>query len=258
MSLASADGWCRTAKATAIRALRSPASLLVLLGFVLAACAGIPGRAGPPRGAVAGALRGVLPYLASTAIPVYLPGSLPPPPPRTYYCASVQASRDAYSVTIAVTNQPVSVNGPATVSMANTMGWIRAGPAGSVSGMLPTLAKFTAQPQSVRLSSNVEGTFYPSQGIAWSEGGWRFVLRNDSARPKTPEAFLPAIMALRRTLPASGNPIGPGTHGWVVQSFAADNGDFRILWTNGSTAYYIRGHGIGGIALARSLVRVVP
>ncbi len=189
---------------------------------------------------------------------MYLPGSLPPPPPGTSYYASVQASRDAYSVTIGVTNRPVAVNGPATVGMDNTMGWIRGGPTGSVSGILPTLAKFTAQPQSVRLSGNVEGTFYPSQGIAWSEGGWRFILRNDSARPTAPQAFLPAITALRRTLPSWGNPIGPKTHGWVVQSFAADNADFRILWTNGSTAYYIRGHGIGGIALARSLVRVKP
>ena len=231
--------------------------LVAACALLVGGCASPSSPPGPPPGQVAPALRGVVPLLRGVRIPVYLPTRLPPMPvPGAYYYAAVQRSSDSYDLTIGVTPHPVPVNGPATLSMSTTLGWITGGPPGSTGADAVALSHFSGSPRHVALGSGLTGDFYLNQGVTWRQGGWRYAVRDDTGKPATVVPLLPAVRRIEAAVPAWGNPVARGTRGWFVQSFAPDGADYRILWTARDAAYYVDGHGISGITLARSLVRV--
>jgi hypothetical protein len=233
-----------------LRQVVAPARVGLLVGcLLLAAC----GTAAPPQGQPAAALVPVLANLASAKLPVYLPSRLPSPPAGSNgYAIDARATAGSYDVSIHWYAKPVPINAPVAVARDAFIAEIWGGAAGSLPPM--PAATFTGQGESVAIVPGIVGTFYPGHGLGWTEGGWSYAIMSGFAT--TPASLLPPARRIQVSLPAAGNPIGPGTHGQLVMPIGAEAPDTWVRWTQGRFTYEIDGLIMPGDEVARALVRV--
>jgi hypothetical protein len=236
-----------------VRTARRSVHPLLALGW-LALLGGCGSAVAPRCGPVAPALRAAAVALAVVRIPVLLPNVLPGPPPESRYEVAVQRAPTWYAVTFAWTG--ASGTAPEAATLGCVQGERRGEHLLGCVGDVASLARLTGRRAVVGLPGGGEGALFRSEGVAWSEGGWRYVVvdRIDASRGLAP--LLPYVERIRRELPPWGNPVGPGTSGLLVQSVGPSAADIRLQWVQGDATYAVWGHVASGIALARSLVCV--
>lgn len=82
------------------------------------------------------------------------------------------------------------------------------------------------------------------------------MVRDFSSTDHTPATVLPLAKAILAALPTDGNPVGPDTHGTLVQGLAPDNAAMTLIWTEGHWQYKLWGYAAPAIPMAKSLVRL--
>jgi hypothetical protein len=192
--------------------------------LILAGC----GAATPPPGRPAAALVPALRQLAPAKLPVYLPSRLPAPPPGSHgYAIDAHATADSYDVAIYLYPTPVPVNAPVAVGRTGFIAELWGGTPGTLPPMFTP--RFRGPRQRVGIGSGVTGSFYPGQGITWTEGGWTYAVTNSFA--ETAADVLPQAKAIQDQLGPAGNPIGSGRHFRVGAALARLQGvvGLRVL-----------------------------
>ncbi len=223
--------------------------------LLLAGCAAAPTVARPT--AVAPQLRPVLPHLRAVRIPVYLPSWVPPAPRGNYYLLHVNATAAAYSVSFDWTNRSEPVNGNGMTDMAGTLGQVQGGPPHSLDATVAQPGwKLSGRPQPITLPDGRPAFFYPGQGVFWQQGGWRFEVVSFGPIATSPAVVMPLVRSILAALGSTGNPVGPGTRGELLQGLAPDNAAMTLLWDQGGHQYEVWGYAAPALRLARSLVRV--
>lgn len=219
------------------------------MSALLSACAG--GRSAtptqPPYGYAVSFLarfQGVI----SARMPVYLPSAFPPPPRGYVYVPNVQSMTNGYEIQVFTEPYPARFGDGTTGALAALL---RAGPAAAIVGAVAAMAEFTGTGTSVSLTGARAVRVYNDQGVRWTAGAWTYAI---VANP----ASLGGPVLTRRVgnLTAGGNPVGPGTSGWVVDNLTQGSGRTYVAWVDAPWGYSIEGVSVPAIEIARSWVRV--
>ncbi len=141
--------------------------------------------------------------------------------------------------------------------MSGMLGAVSAGPAEEIEAQVrEPWTRLSGRSRPVPLPHGLSGRFYPGQGIAWSEGGWRYEVVSLGPIATSPGILMPLVRRVVASLGSARNPVGPGTRGYLFQGLAPDNAAITLYWTEGSTGYEVWGYAAPAIRLAQSLVQV--
>ncbi len=216
--------------------------------------------AGPPLGTPAAAFASVLPALRGLALPVYLPGWLPPPPAGEAYDLTTQAGPASYEIRISQGTAPAAAQGVPAAPAAAQLGAIVGGTPASLP-RTPAFAPPAVPGQAARVGSGTPAAYY-AQGasgsyslLQWTIGGWRFQVADTTGLGASAAALTGYADSLLAGLRQGGDVVPDVPSGAVVETITPDGAPAWVLWRAGPWSYQLEADNLPALRVAASMVR---